>query len=69
MIPDDVRREVQLAHWNKGPTTSQTLIRVMLLAEASERHIRYNAMWKCPICLRRKPPASFRPMSGFAKTT
>eukprot|EP00972_Heterocapsa_arctica_P088340 13027353-Heterocapsa_arctica.AAC.1 len=61
MIPDDVRQQVQLVHWNQGHTTSQTLIRVMLLAEASERHIRYNAMRKCPICICRKPAASFRP--------
>eukprot|EP00972_Heterocapsa_arctica_P014082 2074056-Heterocapsa_arctica.AAC.1 len=52
-----------------GHPSSQTLIRVMRLAKASDLHIRYAILWKCPICMRRKPPASFRPVSGFAKPT
>ena len=52
-----------------GHPSRQTLICVMRLAKASDVHIRYTQLWNCPICLRRQPPASYRPASGHTKPT
>ena len=68
-IPDEIRRQVRRAHNNLGHPSRATLLRLLRLAKATQQHVRYAQLWKCEICLRRLPPAAFRPSSAFSKPT
>ena len=52
----EVRREVRNAHYNLGHPSTETLLRLMRKAGASDEVQRYARWWKCSLCAERAPP-------------